>query len=77
VQKRATGSPRSVDELFGKHLKRFAVVRVFVWNDVDQTSPASAYADDAVTFTERPNRNGANGWVEPRHIAPTCENANR
>ena len=76
VQKRAAGPSCFVDDLFGQDPHVLAIVRVLVRDDIDQTTPAPANADDAMTLPQCTNRNGPDGRVEAGYVAAACQNPN-
>src|SRR5262249_34279323 len=74
MEERAAGAAGAVDDVFGEHLKIVGVVVIFVADDVDESAPSVAYADDLVALAKCAVGDAANGGIQPGHVAASGEN---
>src|SRR5687767_2652644 len=65
-----------VDNFLGQYLEVIAVICLWITDNIDQSCPAAADADDFIAFPRSPNRNGADRRVKAWDIASRCENTN-
>src|SRR5215469_1208620 len=75
VQKRSARASGAIHDIFGEPLEIVGIVVFFVANDVHETAPAAADADDFVAFTESTESNRANCGIQAGHVAASGQNS--
>src|SRR5262245_17181148 len=76
MQERPTGAASLIDDFLRQDLKIVTIVCVLLTNHVNQSRPAAPNANDLIAFTQRTNRDSANGRVQPRDITASRQNTN-
>src|SRR5437588_12806056 len=75
MEKSPAGAPRAVDDFFREQLKIVGIVMTLVANHVDEPGPATAKADELVTFTQRPEGDCAADTAEAEYANDPGEEA--
>ena len=74
VQEGAPGATGSINDFFGQHPVIVAVICFFITNDIYQPAPAATNANNFVPFSRGADGYSANGRVQARNVAASCQN---
>jgi hypothetical protein len=75
VEEGPAGPSGPVDDLFGQDQEMLSVGSLFVSDDIDEAGPAASDADHPIPFMDGPQGDGADGRVQPRHVAASGQDA--